>query len=652
MHLIKIFIILFVYSLGCLGAGALVLSLLSGDKSKTWQTDPPTALATQFLLGMGVLANLWLLMAMAGWFTPLALIIFMAAVLIGGLFCIKPQIKGLSEYLRLWWPEFRGQSWYWHLIVCLTWLLALGGISRTGFTLLGDGTAIYYTLPKVIAASHRFVPLPGLAETFSVRIGLLGELHYAALMSLGLADDARLFDWVAIMAGAIMLCGICSRAGIGKKGQRLALAMMFTSTAVLYLMCEGKVDLFAAAMALAAVYWALCLDILASAAAVRLTGLFTGLALVAKLSYAISFLPVIVVLALWRLVRVPDAAEDEQNKNAGFVRRGLTTLFCLGFWALLPLLPHIAKMAIWLGNPLTQAVLTSARHDIARFSPSDSLRILATYPLALVFGKYPGQYGNLSPLILAFAPLILLLPKPKTLRAFFSGKLTMVTGAALIGMLSWIILRPTGLQIRLFLATGLLFIPLAARGAEAAFKIKPKAHLLKAGVIMSTVFAFLAVGSILYERVFFPYEAVLHLTGQMPMCQRDGDFCRAAAAINEKAPKEGRVLFLAFHSYWLRPDLLQCISRAKDVIFWDSNPKIDALWTHICRQGFSYILIDKNLRPSYLNKIEHRPPWVKIKTIYDQNFLVVYQLDFVAPPVKPEVKCRQVDPPAWDLVHP
>jgi len=70
-------------------------------------------------------------------------------------------------------------------------------------TLAGDGAAFYMVLGKIIAYSHRLVPMPGY-ERFTM-IGLQGELHFAALMVLHSPEAAKLFSWPTISMAGIVL---------------------------------------------------------------------------------------------------------------------------------------------------------------------------------------------------------------------------------------------------------------------------------------------------------------------------------------------------------------------------------------------------------------------------------------------------------------
>ena len=634
-----------VYSLACLGAGSIGFHFLSPPEKSSSIPSGMAVFAIFFLLGQGILANLWLLVALPGWFNPYVIVGVLALCLLGGAFYALPFLPGLGRSLQNEGAHWLAAAWYLKLIIILALLLCLSGLTRLGHPLMGDATATYLTLPKVLAASHHFRPLVGPYEDFTVRIGLQGEMHFAALMSLGLHDEARIFDWVTLLVAAVMLVSVCAQAGLGRKGRWLAFTMFYTSTAILYLVCSGKVDLFALAMGLAAVYWA----IRDKDWGLRLTGLFTGLAILSKLSYGISFLPVVVSLVLCQIFFGEDESEEPEVPWSTKLLLGVKSIARLSFWTILPLLPHLIKVFIWLGNPLQQAELTFVRQDRVRFPTPFVRRIVATFPLSLTFGNFPGQHGNLSAMVLAFLPSVLLLPKPSSLKSFLQSRLTQITLTALLGLIAWVIVRPSGFQLRYFLVTIVLFIPLAARGGEYILNLKKKNILLKSLVVFCSLLTIYSVSSTMFVTVYHPLKTFNYLTGQMPQWKRDGQYYQAYNVLNQSAPKGSRILFLAFHAYWLRPDLLQCLSDQQEVRAWDSDQSPEKRWSFVYKKGFDYLIIDKVLRKYSLRYLTQLPKWVRLTKVYDQSLVVIYKLGAVNPPVKPSFTCRQPDPPAWQV---
>jgi len=619
------------------------MRLLLGKSKSVVRASPGTELASAFLLGQGVLANIWVFVALAGWFAPPFVLGAVILCIISGVTSARPCLVGFVHQMRSHWLELRTYSWGWKLLVFLTILICMSWMTSLGRPLMGDATAFYMALPKVVAASHRLVPLPGY-EAFS-QVGLQGEMHYAALMALGSADAAQLFAWPTILAGAVMLLAIGSQAGLGRRGQWIALACLFTSSAVIFLSGDGKVGLFAAALGLAAYYWAKRSAESQRFFVVGLAGLFTGFALVAKFSYVPVLLPGIFLLIMWGL------CIDLKDKGdlASWLRSSGATFIQLGFWMLLAILPHLIKNYVLFNNPIAPFNLSGMGWaDQTWFGPETTRRIVLTYPLALTFGKYWAQYGNLSPLVLAFLPLSILLPRHRSLRA---SSLAAITLAASAGLICWVILRPSLLSPRYILATLLLFIPLAARAAEHISRSNPKQHWFGAGILAAIIVTVCMVGLYCVQIAFFPKNTARYLVGRMSECERDGVYCLAMEALNKQAEPGTRVFLAAWNRYWLRPDLLQCLFGEKDypMVFGKTS---EEKWLGIYKRGFRYLLADRIAHSKMIESLDmaQPPPWLQIVPIFEVAHLSVYQLDFDNPPGEPLVECLQVSPPAWDVV--
>src|SRR5687768_11058896 len=92
MLIIQIFSNLLGYSLACFGAGVLILNIIAKRSNSTQSVSPGTLLASAFILGQGILASIWLLLGLKGWFSPslilgISLIFILVGIFLGrGLF--------------------------------------------------------------------------------------------------------------------------------------------------------------------------------------------------------------------------------------------------------------------------------------------------------------------------------------------------------------------------------------------------------------------------------------------------------------------------------------------------------------------------------------------------------------------------------------
>jgi hypothetical protein len=640
-------IVLTGYSAACLGTGLLIWTLLKRRSSDDKRVSAGTILATAFLLGEGVLASLWLLLALGGWLSfrvvaPLSIIFAL-----GGLYIGRDIISSFRCQLVSIWRELRNDSWGWQALAFLTVLMCLAWGTSLGRPLGGDGSAFYFALGKFIAFSHRLVPMPGY-ESFS-NIGLQGELHYAALMVLHSPEAAKLFVWPTIIAAGMILASLGRAAGMGRRGQWLTLSLLFSSSAVIWLSGDGKDDLFGAALGLAAYYWAVQIHFNRTKAALLLTGLFSGFSIVAKLSYAPVMVPSIALLVLWGY---SDELKDKTQLLSAvkfFMSGALIILAGL----MLAFIPHFIKNGLLYHNPLSP--IGSGGIGWLKqiwFGPGITRQILFTYPLALTYGSYWAQYGGISPLVIAFAPLAIFLPRPRSL---LSSPLAALTIAALVGVLAWMISNPSVLAPRYLLSTLLLLILLPARAAEYMSLNDRTPRLLTAGITICTLVVLVAVGLYFLSSVFYPNRTLLVLEGKMDECSRDGESCRAMATINQRAAPGERVYLAAYPRYWLRGDLLQCVSSYQDSISNDFSG--DKSWLYLYQKGFTYLFIDETTHGDTLKQldVQNPPAWLKLNVLYDDpGKLLVYQIKFFTPPsaIKPITCQRRPSSTIWEVISP
>jgi hypothetical protein len=640
-------IVLIGYSAACLGSGLLVWSTLLRFSHRLDGISPGTILATAFILGEGVLAGLWLLLALGSLFSisivaPLSFI-FAA----GGLYIGRGILLNFKQQVISIWGELRSDSWGWQFIAGLTVLLCLMWYTSLGRPLEGDGSAFYFAFAKLIAYSHHLIPLPGY-EGFT-NVGLLGELHFAALILLRSRNAALLFSWPTIIAAGVMLASLGRVAGMGRRGQWLTLSILFSSSAVVWLSGDGKVDLFGVALGLAAYYWAVQIRFNRTKLTLFLTGLFSGFAFVAKLSYIPAMVPGIALLALWGY---GEEFKDKSNWRS-FLKSFMGGSLIILAGLIVALAPHLIKNSLLFHNPFSPFGSGGMSWlDQKWFGEEVTRRILFTYPFALTYGEYWAQYGNLSPLILAFLPLAFFLPRP---RSWLSSPLVVITLVALVGLATWVVYKPSVFAPRYILATLLLLALSPARAAEHISLADFRPRVLAFGVNVFTSITLIAFGLYFLNIIFFPGAIIPSLMGTIDECDRDGISCSAMDKINKLAQPGERVFLASYQSYWFRGDLLQCLPSTYEKEYF-KNATGDDLWLDLYKKGFSYLFIDKTTHAAFLEKldIQHRPSWVKLTTVFDQPIALIYHMNFTDPPtdVSP-IKCeRRPSSTIWEVAVP
>jgi hypothetical protein len=540
---------------------------------------------------MTLIGAILTLFGLAGWLRPGPIIALLLAGLSGFLLLPK-NILALPSALFAWLIGWRAEPWSIRALGLILSLIVLGfGMAALVHPPVGDAEAFYITYAKIMAATGTLAPMPGLYHAFST-ISLPGELHFTALMVLADVHAAKFFVWPVALSGAAMITGIARICHLGRLGQLFTVVFLFTSSTFTLYIFDGKVDLFAAALGLAAFYWALVSgknetprDFL------PLIGIFAGAATVAKFSYLVTFVPALVLLILWGCQAKKEGGLPVAAREAG-VRLILTALWAAVAWG-----PQLLKNAVLFDAPLAPFLGTSQEADWLRqvwFSAETTLWIILTYPLALVFGKYPMQGGGLSLLVIAFAPLALMLARPASMR---ESPLMAITFAAVLGTVVWVILKPSIIAPRYILAPLLLFFPLVAKAAENVWVNDTYPYLLRIG-IWGTVISALTFTS--YILLPIPGATWSYLQGRLHPCALASDYCPPFKELNLKAAPGDRVLLGTYYGYWLRPDLLQCRDLPNEMqALEQEGGGREALR----RRGFRFVVIDLSTHAPLIERL-------------------------------------------------
>ncbi len=475
-----------IYASACTVAGLSVIHLFfSGSRPKKKISDVVT-MSSGFLMGQGIFANIWLVIGLLALFKSAIIWLLLMLTVVVGSYAVKDQFRPMLDETRNILSQIRALSWFWKIlfgvVASLTFFYGMGAIALPPS---GDAEAFYMVFPKIMAASERLQPQPNY-YAFS-QVGLLGEMHYAALMSIGCSAAAKFFTWFTSLALAVLLLSLCLDLGLSIKGLIIACVILFTSSMYTHHIMDGKVDIYGGAFGLAAYYWAMQtgrenrgVDWLLP---YILTGLFTGFAVVAKFSNIPVILSGVLFIIIWNNIAVISDLHP-------FRRIRIKYIAISGIFFSIPVIIHLVKNGILFGEPFAPFIFLFGEGtpwtDQVWFSPENTRYILLTYPIALVFGMYPMQGGNISALVLAFMPLCFLLKKPVSL---FQNRLFQVSLVAVAGLIIWKIVRPSVISPRYILATLLLFIPLAARCAENLLQSFQGYAVLKNIVCFSMIFS-------------------------------------------------------------------------------------------------------------------------------------------------------------------
>jgi len=401
-----------------------------------------------------------------------------------------------------------------------------------------------------------------------------------------------------------------------------------STTAFTHHIWDGKVDIFAAALGLLAVLCTLLARLGPySTFALAIAGLCAGFAVVAKFSYAITLAPALLVLLPY--------------KSGQYWWSAVVTV---AFWASVATLPHLLKNTVLFSAPFAPFFGGASDQTWLQqvwFAPEVIRRIVASYPFALVFGRYPMQSGNLSLLLLAFAPLLWWLFRNPFNR---KSNLTLLALASIAGTLAWVVLRPSIIAPRYLLATLLLIYPLIAFGAERIIDHEKSPRWISSA-IFATILAAFAISS--YSLIPALSELKKRLAGNYDLCALASVYCEPIQHLNRTALPGDRVYALTYYTYWMRDDLLQCRDRGAESKQTRALGGPGLNWTDMERGGFRWLLIDRTSHgKEYSFLLESpRPAYLKTNILHESDYLVVIQLESGTKSSPPG--CRQTDGKTW-----
>lgn len=643
-------LVVVIYTFACLSLGARVQSLILRRSIDNWREENIYGyFASAFLLGHGLLGLVWTLIGTAGWFSVEIVGLVTGLALLSGV----RLAAGLSRDL--------GRQARWHL-VSLWKHEPIGWIALAGLTILlallyallalmppqhVDALAFYMPLPKLIGETGTLMAVPNF-EAFS-RIPLMAELHFAALFTLESMQAAKLFVWVVTLAGVLMFIGLMRDLGLERRIRWLALAAVFSSTVITNLIWNGKVDLFGMGLALAVFYWTLQMngDPRRDRMLIVLVGLFAGLAIVAKYTY-IVFLPVCtIILVAWRYLSLRDNGPLLRKENL----RGLFgTMVILGITAFAPAIPHIIKNTVVFNEPLAPLIGTGFETSQGDwYVTSVVARIIATYPVTITYGSYPGQGGRLSPIILALLPLVLLLLRH---RIDFKSKWVQLGGTAIVGIVLWMAMLPSVFAPRYYMPLLLVYILVVLAGFARLQELLPRPDSLRVGVVvMSLIVLLVNVDSLRSESI----AALRYATGTAGECETDhlpsNTICQMSEILNEDAAEGDRIYTVTFSIYWLRTDLMQCIIGSADSQVTDiGDREIDEIWHHLAERNFRYMMIDRQVYSEFFDDMDPTlaPEGVEVETLFLNGFGALYRIEGEVRR-NSQVECREVEEAIWKV---
>ena len=381
-----------------------------------------------FLLGLGILSNIWLLFGLYFRLGSATIWLTLAILLlIGTPVCWKEYralfIDGLGaarsiSNLRFFWRS---------VIYFLVGITLFFGIASVIVGPNGDSEAFYMAWPKIIAFTGTLDTMPlystlgGIEDkpvidyvSFS-QIGLSSELHFAVLIAMCGASSATFLVWFVAVSIIFLIVLLCESFGLGSKAKTVAVTMLLSTTAFTQIVLGGNVNLLAASYGIASVYLLILFIKSEGRALLAVAALLISFSVVAKFSYLVVLLPIVAgILVLKYLYRKASLKESFIN----LCRNGFLMIVVVAACVC----PHILKNYELFGEPFAPFYFfrenSASLLEQKWFSPDITRHIVMTYPIALTFGQYPMQGGGLSPLVGIFSPLLFLVRRAQLPNSF------------------------------------------------------------------------------------------------------------------------------------------------------------------------------------------------------------------------------------------
>ena len=152
-----------------------------------------------------MLAAIWVPIGLVGWFGPVVIVGTLATVIGLSASQLFPLLRNTLSWVRSFFKWLRGERVGVQLFaMALALLIFEFGAAAWIMPPRGDAEAFYIPYARVIAATQRIELMPGPYEYLS-SIGLMGELHFGALISLANVSSAKFFVFPLAVSAAAML---------------------------------------------------------------------------------------------------------------------------------------------------------------------------------------------------------------------------------------------------------------------------------------------------------------------------------------------------------------------------------------------------------------------------------------------------------------
>ena len=506
--------------------------------------------------------SIFLVIALVSKFNQTSIILVTICGILLGLIFVEKKL--VTDFLNK--SSFRPSKT--HVLGTMVFLLILAPqFIRLMSRPVSDALAYYLVQPKLIALTHQLTSANQF-EAFLQSSALI-ELNNAAVFTFSGEIGMRTYTFISGVLLFRVVWEICRHFMFGQHATRITLFFLATSTFLMNTLADGKTDNVSS-------FWFMAAFLVLAAGLkdrnrrlIVLFGVLLGFSILSK----ISFIVLIPALTYYFLAKLNQ--KTTKNIASGF-------FFAL-IGLLLPIASHLLKNQVVFSASLAPFFSQTGEQSTQLlsqewFSSENTAWIVATYPLALLFGQYPMQYGNLTPFAVMGVPILYAI---RTLNRSQKGlaKDLFLMGFMTVGL--WVLLKPSVLAPR-YISPALIFI-LMAIGLLASKNIEDiSSQRIKALLII------LALGH-------------LSFTSALAIVSNDTEFYSSSQNpeslmydyVNELPKNSGLIYLKTYNASMLSSQSLLCSSVIRPFDLDKESTGGPGIWDDLYSQGFRYVVLDK-----------------------------------------------------------
>jgi hypothetical protein len=437
---------------------------------------------------------------------------------------------------------------------------------------ISDALAYYLVQPKLIALTHQLTVNNGY-DAFLQSSAFL-EINNAAVFMYTGEIGMRAYLALSGIVLFRVVWEICQQFQISQFATKIVLFLLATSTFITNTLADGKTDNVSTLWFMAA----FSIYVLSLNQWNKKPFVLFGVILSAAVLSKISFLVLMPALVYFFFI------EGGKRPN----KKKILAAVCIVTGMGLPILVNSIKNLIVFSDPLVPFVSRLTNQDTQLFTQewfsSDNTKwIVISYPLAILFGQYPMQYGNLTPFIFLGLPILF---KIKNLDRVDRKKLLNLAVMAASSIFLWVLLKPSVIAPR-YISPAFIFLIIV-------FGFLASKNLLR---IQSFKIKMLIATLITGHLIFVNAQAIV--TNDLSFYSGSRNPESLMYKYVSKIPKGSGLIFLdTFNASMLDNASLQCSSVVHPFTARNEPTSDRTIWDDLYEQGFRFVISDKTTHRS------------------------------------------------------